>query len=114
MTRRAIQSVDTTYIRLIQQQQIALTLIRAERDAAVRDRDRARAEATARATLLDAVLASLRPYGFGRKRFLSEIRKAARSIPNDGPEAVQHAVLFEGSKRILSRSAVRTPSPDNV
>ena len=109
-TRAAAQAVDTKYIRLIQQQQIALALVRAERDSALRERDLARARSSAAATLLDAVVESLRPYGFGRKRFLARIRRAARLIPDQGPDAVQHVLLYEGSNRILGRQTLR-PTP---
>lgn len=103
MTRRAAHDIDTKYIRLIQQQQIELALVRAERDAALIERDAARARSTAAATLLDAVVESLRPYGFGQKRFLARIRRAARLIPDHGPDSVQHTLLYEGSNRILGR-----------
>ncbi|MEL6065091.1 MULTISPECIES: hypothetical protein [unclassified Methylobacterium] len=109
-TRHAAHAIDTKYIRLIQQQQIELALVRAERDAALLERDLARARSNAAATLLDAVVESLRPYGFGRKRFLARIRRAARLIPNQGPESVQHALLYEGSNRILGRETLR-PTP---
>ena len=103
MTIRPIHTVDTKYIRQIQQQQIELTLIRAERDAALAERDLARARSTVAATLLDAVVESLRPYGLGRKRFLAGIRRAAGRIPDHGPESIQHTLLYEGSNRILGR-----------
>jgi len=101
MTKNPVHDIDTRYIRQIQQQQIALAVIEAERDAALRDRDQARARSDAMAKLIDALLGSLRPYGFNRKRFLSAIRKAAGTVPDQGPDALQHAVLFDGSNRIL-------------
>jgi hypothetical protein len=101
MTKNPVHDLDTRYIRQIQQQQIALAVIRAERDAALRDRDQARARSDAMATLVDALLGSLRPYGFSRKLFLSAIRKAAGAVPDQGPDSLQHAVLFDGSNRIL-------------
>lgn len=101
MTKNPVHDLDTRYIRQIQQQQIALAVMRAERDAALRDRDQARARSDAMATLVDALLGSLRPYGFSRKLFLSAVRKAAAAIPDQGPDSLQHAVLFDGSNRIL-------------
>ncbi|MBA9065516.1 MULTISPECIES: hypothetical protein [Methylobacterium] len=98
----AVHAIDTTYIRRIQQQQIELTLLRAERDAALQERDLARARSEATSTLLEALLGGLRPYGFSRKRFLSAIRRAARTVPDHGPAALQHGILFEGSNRILA------------
>ncbi|MDF2598651.1 hypothetical protein [Methylobacterium brachiatum] len=101
MTTNPVQDIDTRYIRQIQQQQIELALIKAERDTAMRDRDRAQAHSDAMAKLVEALLASLRPYGFSRKRFVFAIRRAARTVPDREPDSLQHAVLFEGSNRIL-------------
>lgn len=108
----AINAIETTYIRRIQQQQVELTLLKAERDAVLRERDLARARSEATSTLIDALVGSLRPYGFSRKRFLSAIRRAARIVPDQGPAALQHGVLFEGSNRILA--AARTPAQPSV
>jgi len=99
-----IHAIDTKYIRQIQQQQVELTLLQAERDAALSERDSARARSEATSTLIEALIGSVRPYGFSRKRFLSAIRKAAQAVPDHGPAALQHGVLFEGSKRILAAS----------
>lgn len=99
-----IHAIDTKYIRQIQQQQVELTLLQAERDAALRERDLARARSEATSTLIDALIGSVRPYGFSRKRFLAAIRKAARIVPDHGPGALQHGILFEGSNRILGAS----------
>ena len=104
MTKNPVRDIEVKYIRQIQQQQIELALLKAERDAALRDRDVAQASATAMRTLIDALARSLRPYGFDRKRFLMTIRKAAHAIPNHGPAALQHEILFEGSNRILGRT----------
>ena len=101
MPKTPVHDIETHYTRRIQQQQIELALIKAERDAAVRERDLARARSEAMAKLVDAVLGSLRPYGFSRKRFVFAIRKAARAIPDREPDSLQHAVLFDGSNRIL-------------
>ncbi|MBN4094704.1 hypothetical protein [Methylobacterium sp. OT2] len=106
--KNAVHAIETTYIRQIQQQQIELTLLKAEYDAVLRERDLARARSEATSTLIDALVGSLRPYGFSRKRFLYAIRKVARTVPDQGPAALQHGVLFEGSNRILA--ATRRPA----
>ena len=67
----------------------------------MRERDLAQARSEAQTKLIDALMESLRPYGFSRKGFLSAIRKAARTIPDHGTDSVQHTVLFDGSNRIL-------------
>ncbi|MGU3479885.1 hypothetical protein [Methylobacterium sp. D48H] len=99
-----VYAIDTKCISRIQQQQIALNLLKAERDIALRERDLARAQAEATSTLIEALVGSVRPYGMSRKRFLAAIRKAARTVPNHGPAALQHGILFEGSSRILAAS----------
>ncbi|SDM70935.1 hypothetical protein SAMN05216360_103174 [Methylobacterium phyllostachyos] len=104
MIKNPAHTIEVKYIRQIQQQQIELALLKAERDAAVRDRDVAQARSAAMRILIDALARSLRPYGFARKRFLMTIRKAANAVPNHGPAALQHEVLFEGSNRILKRT----------
>ena len=103
MTNTA-HAIETKYIRRIQQQQVELTLLKAERDDALRERDLARARSEATSTLIEALVGSVRPYGFSRKRFLNAIRKAARTVPDHGPAALQHGILFEGSNRILTAS----------
>ena len=105
MTKNPVHDIETKYIRRIQQQQLELALIKAERDAALRDRELAQARSQAMGTLVDALSGSLRPFGFDRKRFLAAIRIAARAIPDHGPAALQHNVLFEGSNRLLGRIA---------
>lgn len=99
-----LHAIDAKFIRHIQQQQVELTLLKAERDAALRERDLARARSEATSTLIEALIGSVRPYGFSRKRFLVAIRKAARTVPDQGPAAIQHSILFEGSNRILAAS----------
>ncbi|MGN8096538.1 hypothetical protein [Methylobacterium sp. 22177] len=101
MPKNLAHDIDTKFIRQIQQQQIELSLLRAERDSAVRDRDLAQARSEGHTKLIDALLESLRPYGFSRKGFLSAIRKVAQTIPDHGVDSVQHTVLFDGSNRIL-------------
>ncbi|WP_244514136.1 hypothetical protein [Methylobacterium sp. UNC378MF] len=102
----AAHAIETKYIRQIQQQQVELTLLKAERDDALRERDLARARSEATSTLIEALVGSVRPYGFSRKRFLAAIRKAARTVPDHGPAALQHGILFEGSNRILAASRI--------
>jgi hypothetical protein len=105
MTKHPVHDIETKYIGQIQRQQLELALIKAERDAALRDREIAQARSQAMGILVDALSGSLRPFGFDRKRFLAAIRKAARSVPDHGPAALQHTVLFEGSNRVLKRIA---------
>ena len=102
MTKKPVNDIETKYIRQIQHQQTEVALIKAQLDAAERERDRYKARFDAMATLVDAVIGSLRPFGFSRNRFVTTIRRAAQAIPDHGPEALQHTVLFEGSTRILN------------
>ncbi|MDP4006944.1 hypothetical protein [Methylobacterium sp. NEAU K] len=112
MTENLIDDVGTRYIRQIQQQKIELTILKSQLADALRDRDasrdQARAQSGAMAILLDSLLASLRPYGFSRKKFLAAVRKAALAVPSHGPDALQHAVLFDVSNKILRRPATRS------
>ncbi|GJE14959.1 hypothetical protein [Methylobacterium longum] len=112
MIKNPVHDIETKYIRQIQRQQLELALIKAERDAALRDQEVAQARTQAMSTLVDALSSSLRPFGFDRKRFLAAIRKAARSIPDHGPASHQHTVLFEGSNRFLGRIASPLSSRD--
>ncbi|UIN32918.1 hypothetical protein [Methylobacterium oryzae] len=79
--------------------------MRAELDRAVQARAAAEARAEATNKLFDALLTSLRPYGFRRKQFLFAVRGIAAAVPDHGPAALQHAVLFDGSNRILKGGA---------
>ncbi|MGU3387956.1 hypothetical protein ACLBYG_25900 [Methylobacterium sp. D53M] len=101
MTKNLVHDIDTKYIRQIQQQNIQLAVMRAELDRAVQARAAAEARAEATNKLFDALLTSLRPYGFRRKQFLLAVRRIAAAVPDHGPAALQHAVLFDGSNRIL-------------
>lgn len=105
MIKSPLHDIETKYIQQIQRQQLELALIKAERDAAVHDRETAEARSQALETLVDAVSSCLRPFGFDRKRFLAAIRAAARSVPDQGPAKIQHTILFEGSNRFLGRIA---------
>ena len=105
MTKNPVHDIETKYIRRIQRQQLELALIKAERDAALRDRELAQARSQAMGTLVAAVAGSVRPFGFARTRCGAALRSAARSIPDHGPAALQHNVLFEGSNRLLGRIA---------
>ena len=105
MIKNPVQDIESKYIRQIHRQQLELALIKAERDAALHDRNMAQARSEASKILIDALSGSLRPFGFDRKRFLAAIRNATRSIPNHGPASAQHHVLFEGSNRFLARIA---------
>lgn len=104
MMTNPVDAIEITYIRRIQQQQVELTLVRAERDAVMRERDLAQARSEATSTLIEALIGSVRPFGFNRQRFLAAIRKSARALPDHGPAALQHTILLEGSNRILAAS----------
>jgi len=108
MIKNPAHHIEVKYIRQIQQQQIELALLKAERDSALRDRDVAQARSAAMSTLVEALTRSLRPFGFARTRFLTLIRSAAKAVPNSGSAALQHEILFAGSNRILGRT---NPSP---
>lgn len=112
MIKNPVHDFETKYIRQIQQQQLELALIKAERDAALHERAVAQAQSQAMSTLVNALASSLRPFGFDRKRFLAAIRKAARSIPDHGPASHQHTVLFEGSNRFFVRRVSPLSSRD--
>ncbi|MEE7448421.1 hypothetical protein MRF4_11640 [Methylobacterium radiotolerans] len=109
MTKNLAQDIDTKYIRQIQQQNIELAVLRAELDTAVRARAVAEARSEATNKLFDAVLASLRPYGLRRKQFVFAVRRFAAAVPDHGPAALQHTVLFEGSNRILKGGSSERP-----
>ena len=51
--------------------------------------------------VLTAVLASRNWRGFDRRKFMRLITEASSAIPNDGPAAVQHAVLLAETRKVL-------------
>lgn len=51
--------------------------------------------------VLKALITSLRPFGFDRKRFMRCIREEAEEVPASGPRSVQHAVLLSECRRVL-------------
>jgi SAM-dependent methyltransferase len=51
--------------------------------------------------VLSAVLASTGWGGLDRRKFRTLIAEASRSIPDDGPAAVQHVVLLEEARKVL-------------
>jgi SAM-dependent methyltransferase len=56
--------------------------------------------------VLSAVRASTGRRGLDRRKFSSLIAEASRSIPNSGPAAVQHVVLFDEARRMLGLPAM--------
>ncbi|MGH1590627.1 atp-dependent helicase [Methylobacterium phyllosphaerae] len=78
----------------------------AETKAALLDvRDGALAEANARAeateVTLTALLASIGWRGLQRRKFRALIAEAARTIPDEGPAAVQHHILLTAVRKVL-------------
>ncbi|MGU3287581.1 hypothetical protein [Methylobacterium mesophilicum] len=54
-------------------------------------------------TVLNALIASLRPYGYNRKHFNRLIRLASADIPNSGPASVQHELLLANARKVLDK-----------
>ncbi|MCJ2073110.1 atp-dependent helicase [Methylobacterium sp. J-030] len=69
-------------------------------------RDGALAEANARAEAtqitLTALLASISWCGLRRRKFRALIAEAARTIPDEGPAAVQHHILLSEVRKVLT------------
>ncbi|SEI14522.1 hypothetical protein SAMN02799636_05953 [Methylobacterium sp. 275MFSha3.1] len=79
----------------------------AEAKSALLDaRDGALAEANARAEAtqitLTALLASIGWRGLQRRKFRALIAEAARTIPDEGPAAVQHHILLTEVRKVLN------------
>lgn len=51
--------------------------------------------------VLRALIASLRPFGFNRQRFLRCVREEGQDTPSEGPASVRHTVLFQETRRVL-------------
>lgn len=60
-------------------------------------------------TILGALLASTRWRFFGRRRFKKFVGAYSRSIPDEGPIAVEHEVLMRETQRVLGYP--RNPQP---
>lgn len=69
-------------------------------------RDGALVEANARAEAaqitLTALLASIGWRGLQRRKFRALIAEAARTIPDEGPAAVQHHILLAEARKVLN------------
>ncbi|MCJ2054937.1 ATP-dependent helicase [Methylobacterium sp. J-070] len=52
-------------------------------------------------TVLDALLASMKPRGFDRKKFQARIALAGRDTPDSGPAAVRHAIYLAEARKVL-------------
>ncbi|RUP14660.1 MAG: ATP-dependent helicase [Methylobacterium sp.] len=52
-------------------------------------------------TVLDALVASLKPRGFDRKKFQSRIALAGRDTPNSSPAAIRHAIYLAEARKVL-------------
>jgi hypothetical protein len=51
--------------------------------------------------VLRALIASLRPFGFDKKRFKRCVHEEGRDTPNEGPASIRHAVLDQEARRVL-------------
>ncbi|WP_455975200.1 ATP-dependent helicase [Methylorubrum populi] len=51
--------------------------------------------------VLRALIASLRPLGFNRKRFLRCVHEEGQDSPSQGPAAIRHTVLHQEARRVL-------------
>lgn len=51
--------------------------------------------------VLRALIASLRPFGFDRKRFKRCIFEESQDTPDEGPASIRHNVLYQESRRVL-------------
>lgn len=76
------------------------------RAALLNARDGALAEANARVEAtqitLTALLASISWRGLRRRKFRALIAEAARTIPDEGPAAVQHHILLSEVRKVLN------------
>ncbi|MDP4024104.1 atp-dependent helicase [Methylobacterium sp. NEAU 140] len=81
----------------------------AEAGAGAEGHAAALAEAEARTeavqVVLAALIASVGWRGLDRRRFRALLAEAARTIPDDGPAAVQHRVLLDEARKVLDLRA---------
>lgn len=54
--------------------------------------------------VLRALIASLRPFGFDKKRFKRCVFEEGQDTPNDGPSSIKHIVLNQEARRVLRES----------
>ncbi len=51
--------------------------------------------------VLRALIASLRPFGFDKKRFKRCISEEGQDTPDEGPASSRHVVLHQEARRVL-------------
>ncbi|SDN14125.1 hypothetical protein SAMN05216360_10622 [Methylobacterium phyllostachyos] len=51
--------------------------------------------------VLRALIASLRPFGFDKKRFKRCVFEEGQDTPDEGPASVRHTVLNQEARRVL-------------
>lgn len=51
--------------------------------------------------VLRALISSLRPFGFDKKRFKRCVFEEGQDTPDDGPASVRHIVLHQEARRVL-------------
>lgn len=77
--------------------------LRADLDLLARQVDEANQRTKAVGVVLNALVASLRPYGYNRAHFSYLVRLAAADLPDFGPESVQHEVLLINCRKVLGK-----------
>ncbi|MFC6027668.1 hypothetical protein [Methylobacterium mesophilicum] len=51
--------------------------------------------------VLRALIASLRPFGFDKKRFKRCVFEEGQDTPDEGPASIRHSVLNQEARRVL-------------
>jgi len=51
--------------------------------------------------VLRALITSLRPFGFDKKRFKRCVAEEGQETPNEGPASIRHSVLRQEARRVL-------------
>jgi len=51
--------------------------------------------------VLRALIASIRPFGFDKKRFKRCVFEEGQDTPDEGPASVRHSVLNQEGRRVL-------------
>jgi hypothetical protein len=72
-----------------------------EADALARALAEANERTEAVRSVLMALVSTLSPRAIKRREFQEAVRKAAADVPDNGPQAVRHAVLLEETRRVL-------------
>ena len=106
MSKSVSQELDIRLIKQIQQQRIEIDILKKRLGDEARDRqgslDHAEARSDAMTIVLEALIGSLRPYGFNRKRFVTNVRNLAGAIPSEGAASLQHATVFAVTNKVLA------------